>query len=129
MTQEQIVESNKMIADFMGMGAQFHLVEHPDTGEYVEAQFHSSWDWLMPVVEKIETLKSELGGKYGVYIVSNGCCIQDTKLDLDKGVGYFSQHYKTCREKSKLASTYEAVVQFIKWYNENNLKNVKNGNM
>ena len=31
-------ENNKLIADFMGQGAQLHLVEHPQTGEYVDAE-------------------------------------------------------------------------------------------
>lgn len=54
------MKDNKLIAEFMGM-------QHTDIGWYDneetlqlqnntfdELQFHKSWDWLMPVIEKIE---------------------------------------------------------------------------
>ncbi len=51
------MESNKLIAEFMG------VVFHDDENQYYNAdglhigntlQYHSSWNWLMLVVEKIE---------------------------------------------------------------------------
>ena len=49
------MKNNKLIAEFMGLGIQLDMVEHIESGEYVpcdEMQFHTSWDWLMPVVDK-----------------------------------------------------------------------------
>ena len=49
--------NNKLIADFMG------IVFHDDANQYYSAeglyigtnlQYHTSWDWLMPVVCKID---------------------------------------------------------------------------
>src|SRR5688500_4790362 len=82
---EEIQEKNKLIAEFMGVidvlkmfgyndgfayrfdkpigsaldydeyGDVF-LSKEEDTWEVDSMEFHSSWDWIMPVVEKIESL-------------------------------------------------------------------------
>jgi len=45
--------NNKIIAEFMGLnidkGVQADYMEH-------ELKYHTSWDWLMPVIEKIQGL-------------------------------------------------------------------------
>ena len=53
--------NNKLIAEFMGIDsfkdslASLHQGKiNLDVDVYEQAQYHSSWDWLMPVVEKIE---------------------------------------------------------------------------
>ena len=44
-----IVESNKLIADFLGKDHELNqCIAAPD--------FHKSWDWLKPVVDKIEQI-------------------------------------------------------------------------
>jgi hypothetical protein len=44
------MENNKLIAEFMG-------VDYVDIDTYLESnkelQYHTSWDWLMPVLKKI----------------------------------------------------------------------------
>ena len=42
-------ENNRLIAEFMGVGK---LHEAQSSNQW--NQYHTSWDWLMPVVEKIE---------------------------------------------------------------------------
>lgn len=43
------MENNKLIAEFMGaVGSPMYKPN--------EMKYHSSWDWLMPVIEKIEHL-------------------------------------------------------------------------
>ena len=85
-------ENNKMIAEFMGK----EIYQH-----YHESNYHSSWDWLMPVVEKIESLGYVFtiqGGKaeYGEMISETRCFIAENKR----------------------SSTYNAVVEFINQYNK-----------
>ena len=41
------MENNKLIAEFMSHG--FHDGKHRS---FDELQYHKSWDWLMPVVQK-----------------------------------------------------------------------------
>jgi hypothetical protein len=61
MTTETI-QGNKLIAQFMGILPDVYNPERyvsstwPDTifATPSEMRYHSSWDWLMPVVEKIE---------------------------------------------------------------------------
>jgi len=63
-------ESNKLIAEFMGMENERHSdgrylfttdideLKGADTRFWEQLYFHVSWDWLMPVVEKIYQLNS-----------------------------------------------------------------------
>lgn len=79
-------------------------------------KYHRSWEWLMMVVEKIESTglgyEVEMSKNlYGIDGECYGCIIRD-------------QGNSTCLEyegyKSKITSVYEAVVGFIEWYNHNN---------
>ena len=86
-------ESNKLIAEFMGVDIHEFVMNGGKKWEY-----HSSWDWLMPVVEKIYS-----SNEYVKY--------KDTMS------GIFNE--EPVRINSKYISvTHEAVVEFIKWYNE-----------
>ena len=105
-------KNNKLIAEFMGMTYYIPnddslMVEKAPIGVLVtptkSLKYHESWDWLMPVVQKIESLGYVFiiqGGKaeYGEMISENRCFIAEDKL----------------------SSTYKAVVEFIKENNQNN---------
>ena len=60
------LKTNKIIAKFMGkkMISEFDnpLIAH------LELKYHSSWNWLMPVVNKINNFKEK---KYSIHIVRN----------------------------------------------------------
>ena len=96
-----VIEGNKLIAEFMG----WEKSPYPNTPNKMyrddnvnvlsihvaDLQYHTSWDWLMPVVEKIESLHAEIHGdkiKYFEFSISN-------------------KYY------------WLAVVDFIQWYNSN----------
>lgn len=75
-----------------------------------DIKFHSSWDWLMPVVEKIESLG------FTVSIYHNIC-------KIEKNIDYLTnEEYVQLRKdfNSKLDSVYQTVVEFIKKYNNEN---------
>jgi hypothetical protein len=74
--------------------------------------FHRSWDWLMPVIEKIETI-DRLGGV--VTITQNHCKIFSRMLGDKTVMSNRGQCYQEAN--TKLSNTYEAVVEYIKWYN------------
>ena len=116
-----IQESNKLIAEFMGW--TFHPEERETELEYIENtwsppnskkiyvphewKFHKSWDWLMPVVDKIQ---EEYGdGEEHISIQPPNTC----SLTPFRGALYKSFYGKTTKQ-----ATYEAVVAFIQWYNK-----------
>ncbi len=68
-------------------------------------QYSTSWDWLMPVVEKIESL-----GDYYVDMRTTACFV---KRSFDDCI--ISEAYSGTG--SRIKYTYKAVVEFIKWYN------------
>jgi hypothetical protein len=119
-----IEQNNALIAEFMGFDANYALgngfreARRPEDDECVDLDRNTylNWNELMPVVEKIESTYLKLHGYFGVYISSNSCSIQGTNfntLNPELNV-YFSD----CHEDTKLKSTYEAVVNFIKWHQD-----------
>jgi len=135
-TQQSTIENNKLIAEFMGGLYNVHSntygigkAQYKDYGDLknvVSAQKHysqdellynSDWNWLMPVVEKIETtnVKDEQ-----VYLHTE----YDNRVEF---LGWYSQidlgikdlKDLDTRYKTKIESCFNAVVWFIKWYNKN----------
>jgi hypothetical protein len=83
---------NEFIAEFMGH-------------EFIKAdslKYHSSWDWLMPVVKKLEK-------DHEVMIYGTSCSI--TAFDDENG--YVGSYHKD----SKIEAVYMIVLICIKWYN------------
>ena len=102
MKTEEIEEENKLITEFMEW--------HPETLSLLKKpvlQYHSSWDWLITVLEKIESLG------YSVCMesrrnVKHRCVIFKSPLLIDKGD----------ESAPWIDSAWKAVVEFIKWYNK-----------
>lgn len=71
--------------------------------------FNESWDWLMPVVEKIETMDRTLVNIYG----------DGTVIAVDnEGLEIYGKTTHGNKD-DKIQHVYRAIVDFIKWYNEN----------
>jgi hypothetical protein len=66
-------------------------------------KYNWDWSWIMPVVEKIE--KGNFGIKQCRKVVE--IYHDDTKEVILK-----------VKEKSRMESIYSAIIQFIKWYNQ-----------
>lgn len=129
MEKQEIIESNELIAHFMGMkltkgwapkgstpfvdwkvpeDSPLYSIAHTSESLY----FHSSWDWLMPVVEKIESLGYHTTCSKTIFHISrNGSC----KSKIPFPIIEF--------ESTKRENTYLAIVKFIKWYNTTQSKN------
>lgn len=112
-----VEEGNHLIAEFMGavptkvLGTETWDIPNMDGLQFV-LFYNSSWDWLMPVVEKIENI--EVRGMYTVIIKQQYCSITfqdetDTLL------------YETTAQESssKIDAVWQTVVKFIKNKNEN----------
>lgn len=92
-------ENNKLIAEFWGMELGDDKTMYYDDAENLfpptpidELKFHDDWNWIMPVVQKCYKIDDEEGFDNLVDAVST--------LDFD--------------------AMYQAVVEFIKKYNEEN---------
>lgn len=113
--EKTIIEGNKIIAEFMGLkliedglyeglyekGVGIFPIEKLGYGTY--------WNWLMPVVEKIESLHSLFPAYYLNVRISQGY----VEIEGCKG---FPIMFNTSIEGSKIKATHKAVVAFIKWY-------------
>ena len=102
------MKNNKLIAEFMGLENGLYHFQNHDTDMYYtdsELKFHTSWDWLMPVVEEIECLIDPNGNAYRFTIDMCNAQIEETNIKILGGA-------------FKLDSTYKAVVEFIKKYND-----------
>lgn len=113
-----IEEKNRMIAEFMGM--QYTEIgwfdnegllnfSYTKDNTFDELLFHTSWDWLMPVVEKIE--------KLGFTIEKNFQPIDnDWQCLVVKGNDILFQEFN---EQSIQAMHY-VISGFIEMYNQKN---------
>jgi hypothetical protein len=119
----ETIENNKLIAEFMGMELGDDKTMYFDDAENLhpptpidQLKYHESWDWLMPVVEKINNTKDSFGNKYD-FQIGNGY------VWVDQHIGdriFFSGNQINHREESMISKGYRGVVNFIKWYNEKN---------
>ena len=83
---------------------------------HYELKFHSSWDWLMSVVEYIDEILDE---EDFVTISYNRCFIEINNpfwLFFDKDIDSLTIEGTG---NSKIKATWNAVCEFITWYNEN----------
>ena len=108
---ENVTENNKLIAEFIGrkgkQNKNLYWVNIPNVDWVApeEMKFHEDWNWLMPVIDKIETI---LPDDSTVHIEFNRCWIDNNKEGLT---------IDACRN-TRLDSVYYAVLEFIEWYNE-----------
>lgn len=72
-----------------------------------ELKYHMSWDWLTPVIERIEKMG------YRVDIISLHSVRQRCLIYNKKGKNIIG-----CSGDNKFETTYRAVTQFIEWYNK-----------
>ena len=127
---ENIIENNKLIAEFLvnnegnlvkirdGVYSTIDDNEVPDDDLTInDLKFHSDWNWLMKVVEKIHSMQS-----YGVLINPNGTYIQD---EDDKVICMTFKNEEVNGEiisSSNIEATFNCCVEFVRWYNKQNKK-------
>jgi hypothetical protein len=106
--------NNKLIAEFMGVQLFFGEPYNKDIEQWEvffdtlyetkDLAYHTDWNWLMPVIRKIEELGND------VLITTNYI-----QIAFDEG----DQFIVIDDLNIKINSVYKAVIEFIKWYNEN----------
>ena len=86
------MESNRLIAEFMGIKNTNGLVfQDANTKEFHSIKYHTSWDWLMPVIQK---------------------CRLNSRCEHNEDENWDSIYYSL--EECDINVTYKAVVDFIK---------------
>lgn len=125
-------DDNELIAEFMGLTwTKKSMVNYPNGHEDWDIElpghfrimkyglrdhlfsklpifYHESWHWIMPVVEKIETLDHY---RYGFTIDPHGVMCLDYALN-EKVLFQVDQQ----EGDSKIRIVYESVLEFIKMY-------------
>jgi hypothetical protein len=113
---EEELKINHSIALFMddyydtGLEPAYYIRENR-VYELKEAQYHSSWDWLMTVVDKIE----DLG--FRVYLNQYSCQI----YQIDKP---FPDNFIIDADfkESRLENAVDGIAAFAEWWNEKAIK-------
>ena len=122
MTEEEIKINNCLIAEFMGGKTTISLGniawDLPDMPGYQWVLcYDSSWDWLMPVVDKIDLTNY-------VAIRGNYCGINKTNYNEFNAWIAYEGGKLFHPTMTKLEAVYLAVIKFIKWYNANKKENL-----
>lgn len=99
-------DNNTLIANFLGLELQEDNTYFDyEVNEYINQEdlnYNTSWDMLMQVVDKIESLG------YYTQIDNIGCVISHDNSDV---IVYNS--------RTKKEAVYNACVEFIEWWNRN----------
>jgi hypothetical protein len=122
----ETIKSNKLIAEFMGYTKG--TTDHGKNGKHeawfndsihkghykspIEFHYNISWDELIPVVQKInsiEYLRSDMEIRFS----SSPMCVLRTRTE--------DNHWDVlvCKDSEGLETVYATVLEFIKWYNIN----------
>jgi hypothetical protein len=124
MSDVSIEQMNEVISEFMELKRSHGHLLPVGKGWCATShlQYHSSWDWLMPVVEKIEM--PEVDDRKETVIraaadvkVFYKACIINYEPDGDSGDKNEETIIQT-RGETKLEAVFQAVYQFIQWYNK-----------
>jgi hypothetical protein len=122
-----IEQNNKLLAIFTGGEDRGKIVGGCDTVAwylrtengvkiykelfYSQLAYNSDWNWLMEIVLKIESIDNE---RFCFDISLSGATIEDMLNDFNTIVEIVG--------KTKIESVYLACVEFVKWYNKQNIK-------
>lgn len=116
---KNILENNKLIAEFLG-----YSQPHPD---YPKATywhkkdcqpltillFHKDWNWLMEVIDKIETIVDKKNNDKFFFEIYQDSVIIFNSNRMDEIIEVIGQG-------SRINNVYQACVEFIQLYNKQN---------
>ena len=121
MNDAKIDEMKATIARFMDLNPiqcgtmRLGDIKHPN----------ESWELLMPVVQKIESLSNEFVKK--VWVSINGCSCYiwtyHSVKDILRSHSHIDKFKVHIFSKTKIAATFQAVFEFIEWFNTQNKTN------
>ena len=80
--------------------------------------YNLSWDWLMPVIRKINSL--DKGTQFAIFKTYVSCTVEKGGK-FYKDFSFSHAEYIT-DEQNDLQAAYKLVFKFVKWYNENKIE-------
>ena len=121
-TKPRTMKDNKLIAEFMGYdistiaSSGVEVVEFESKDTKVEnLKYHESWDWLMPVVERINNTHSDNYGNHYSFQIGNGFVWVDPHMGSRI---FFSGNDVDHKDEPMISKVHRGVVEFIKEYND-----------
>lgn len=108
----ETIQNNIKLATFMN-----EKVDDQGMGGYDwdDLEYHCSWDWLMPVVEKVMELCSSNNPERFCHKFFIGVTSINIKMERNRVFTHIDQYYI---EQTKMEAIYKAMVEFVEWYNE-----------
>jgi len=111
-------ENNRLIAEFLGTDKA--VLDGYDNETLIRhVKYHFDWNWLMGVIDKIETLEYKDKGKYRFCSYGYMFHFSAEKLDNSKSIPELNYYASV---ENKIRGAHKAVVEFIKWYNSSSDK-------
>jgi hypothetical protein len=111
MIQEEILEYNKLCAEFLGyeISENKECFKLPNKNGWVALSiFHSDWNWIHELIEAIEKLG------FTTSLTNNYFHIM--KVENNGGTTVGSSKINSATKKEAVV---EAINQFLKWYSQN----------
>lgn len=124
---KNILENNKVIAEFLSVKIhpcetieKFKFLPIEERGLYngyfiEDLKYHEDWNWLMEVVEKIESLPDEENN--GAFFFE---IYQDSVIIIFSNDNYIIDLINVMGQGSRINNVYQAVIKFIQLYNKAN---------
>lgn len=131
------IDNNKLIAEFMGYPSKskdsieatltdnayhwylgwkkfYYISGDWHTEDYL--LFHLDWNWLMSVVDRIESMSYVKGRRYYLSVDKSHVQIRIDRMN-------YQPYSKWGSSNDKLKATYKAVIEFINFYNRQQHEN------
>lgn len=84
--------------------------EFPELPYYGHIKFHSDWNWLMLVVDKIESLETSNGSTFTIDFHRDSVLIFE--------YGKYTNEIIHIEGLGRMQNLYNACIEFVKWYNK-----------
>tara|TARA_B110000093_G_C12781247_1_gene330610 strand:+ start:416 stop:682 length:267 start_codon:yes stop_codon:yes gene_type:complete len=86
------MNNNKLIAEFMGDGKEYEI----DINTKTLKSYHTSWDWLMPAVQKCFDTQQPEEGQH--YFINESLLTMDIGVVYDRVVWFIQEYNLTPKE-------------------------------
>lgn len=106
-------EKHHTLEDFYSIPQHLKISKLPSFRRVEKMVFDSDWNWIMEVVEKIESLNYENS------IILQECSIIDTKAAEAEPNPFDIRPIAFGEEKTKKEAVVQAIWQFLNWHYDN----------